>query len=108
MVPFRPVRATPVPGRRRTWLPGPERRWPRTRDASLQAQPTDQREAGCPGWRSPTDHLPLKPLQPLLEDPDVWEIMVNAPDLIFARRHQGPSGYHDEVFHDDDHTSCGC
>jgi pilus assembly protein CpaF len=44
------------------------------------------------------------PLEPLLDDPDVWEIMVNAPDLIFARRHQGPSGYHDEVFHDDEHV----
>jgi pilus assembly protein CpaF len=30
--------------------------------------------------------------------------MVNAPDLIFARRHQGVSGYHEEVFHDDDHV----
>lgn len=44
------------------------------------------------------------PLQSLLDDPDVWEIMVNAPDLIFARRHQGRSGYHHEVFHDDDHV----
>ena len=30
--------------------------------------------------------------------------MVNAPDAIFVKRHQGPSGYHDEVFHDDDHV----
>jgi pilus assembly protein CpaF len=44
------------------------------------------------------------PLQPLLEDPDVWEVMVNAPDAIFVRRHHGRSGYHDEVFHDDDHV----
>jgi pilus assembly protein CpaF len=44
------------------------------------------------------------PLQPLLDDPDVWEIMVNGPDSIFVRRHDGPSGYHDEVFHDDDHV----
>ncbi|HEX4868684.1 MAG TPA: ATPase, T2SS/T4P/T4SS family [Acidimicrobiales bacterium] len=44
------------------------------------------------------------PLQPLLEDDDVWEIMVNAPDAIFARRHAGRSGYHDEVFHDDEHV----
>lgn len=43
------------------------------------------------------------PLQPLLDDPDVWEIEVNAPDSIFARRHSGSTGYHDEVFHDDDH-----
>ena len=44
------------------------------------------------------------PLGPLLEDDDVWEIMVNAPDAIFVKRHAGPSGYHHEVFHDDDHV----
>ncbi len=44
------------------------------------------------------------PLAPLLDDPDVWEIMVNAPDSIFVKRHRGPSGYHDEVFHDDEHV----
>jgi len=44
------------------------------------------------------------PLQPLIEDDDVWEIMVNSPDTIFVKRHQGPDGYHDEVFHDDDHV----
>jgi pilus assembly protein CpaF len=44
------------------------------------------------------------PLQPLLADDDVWEIMVNAPDSIFVKRHRGPSGYHDEVFHDDEHV----
>jgi pilus assembly protein CpaF len=44
------------------------------------------------------------PLEPLLADDDVWEIMVNGPDAIFVRRHRGQSGYHDEVFHDDDHV----
>ncbi|HEX2700818.1 MAG TPA: type II/IV secretion system ATPase subunit [Acidimicrobiales bacterium] len=44
------------------------------------------------------------PLEPLLEDDDVWEIMVNGPDAIFVKRHTGSSGYHDEVFHDDDHV----
>jgi pilus assembly protein CpaF len=44
------------------------------------------------------------PLTPLLADDDVWEIMLNAPDALFVRRHRGPSGYHDEVFHDDDHV----
>jgi pilus assembly protein CpaF len=44
------------------------------------------------------------PLEPLLDDDDVWEVMINAPDLIFAKRHRGDSGYHDEVFHDDDHV----
>ncbi|MBW3643038.1 MAG: Flp pilus assembly complex ATPase component TadA, partial [Actinobacteria bacterium] len=33
-----------------------------------------------------------------------WEIMVNAPDAIFVKRHLGVSGYHDEVFHDDGHV----
>lgn len=44
------------------------------------------------------------PLEPLLDDDDVWEIMINAPDQIFAKRHSGTSGYHDEVFHDDGHV----
>jgi pilus assembly protein CpaF len=45
------------------------------------------------------------PLEPLLDDPDVWEIMINGPDTIFVHRHDGRSGYHDEVFHDDDHVT---
>ncbi len=44
------------------------------------------------------------PLAPLLADDDVWEIMINAPTQIFVKRHRGPSGYHDEVFHDDAHV----
>jgi pilus assembly protein CpaF len=44
------------------------------------------------------------PLEPLLDDDDVWEIMINAPDAIFVKRHRGVTGYHDEVFHDDDHV----
>ncbi|MHB8464311.1 MAG: CpaF family protein [Acidimicrobiales bacterium] len=44
------------------------------------------------------------PLERLLADDDVWEIMINAPHLIFVRRHRGPSGYADEAFHDDDHV----
>lgn len=44
------------------------------------------------------------PLDPLLDDDDVWEIMINAPDAIFVKRHRGPSGYHDEVFHDNEHV----
>ncbi len=44
------------------------------------------------------------PLGPLLDDNDVWEVMINAPDAIFVKRHSGPSGYHDEVFHDDEHV----
>ncbi|HSH59380.1 MAG TPA: ATPase, T2SS/T4P/T4SS family, partial [Acidimicrobiales bacterium] len=30
--------------------------------------------------------------------------MVNAPHSVFVKRHHGVSGYHDEVFHDDDHV----
>ncbi|HEV2760837.1 MAG TPA: ATPase, T2SS/T4P/T4SS family [Acidimicrobiales bacterium] len=44
------------------------------------------------------------PLEALLADDDVWEIMVNAPDQIFVKRHRGTSGYHDEAFNDDDHV----
>lgn len=44
------------------------------------------------------------PLEALLADDDVWEVMINAPDEIFVKRHRGPSGYHDEVFHDDEHV----
>ena len=44
------------------------------------------------------------PLEPLLEDPDVWEIMVNGPGAIFTKRHSGAGGYHHEVFHDDEHV----
>lgn len=68
-----------------------------------------QRAVGLPdpegaaerAWR---DLVRYGPLGALLDDDDVWEIMVNAPDLIFARRHHGPSGYHGEVFHDDAHV----
>ncbi|MGB6059685.1 MAG: ATPase, T2SS/T4P/T4SS family [Microthrixaceae bacterium] len=45
------------------------------------------------------------PLTELLDDDDVWEIMVNAPDSIFVRRHSGGSRFHDEVFHDDEHVT---
>jgi pilus assembly protein CpaF len=44
------------------------------------------------------------PLGPLLDDDDVWEIMINAPDAIFVKRHTGSSGYNDEVFHDNEHV----
>ncbi len=44
------------------------------------------------------------PLAALLEDDDVWEITINAPTAVFAKRHSGSSGYHHEVFHDDAHV----
>src|SRR5207237_9550817 len=34
----------------------------------------------------------------------VVEIMINAPAAIFVKRHRGASGYHGEVFLDDDHV----
>ncbi len=44
------------------------------------------------------------PLTALLEDDDVWEVMINGPSEIFVKRHRGLGGYHDEVFEDDDHV----
>jgi len=44
------------------------------------------------------------PLTSLLDDDDVWEVMINGPDQIFVKRHSGVSGYHDEAFHDDEHV----
>ena len=44
------------------------------------------------------------PLESLLADPDVWEIMINGPASVFTKRHSGAGGYHNEVFHDDDHV----
>ena len=44
------------------------------------------------------------PLESLLNEDDVWEVMVNSPDSIFVKRHKGVSGYHSESFHDDDHV----
>jgi pilus assembly protein CpaF len=44
------------------------------------------------------------PLTPLLEDDDVWEIMINAPDQILVKRHRGSNGYHHESFHDNEHV----
>ncbi len=36
--------------------------------------------------------------------PDHTHGQTNAGDQIFAKRHSGTSGYHDEVFHDDEHV----
>jgi pilus assembly protein CpaF len=45
------------------------------------------------------------PLTELLDDPDVWEIMVNSPTKVFIKRHSRPGGFHSEVFHDDEHVA---
>ncbi|WP_419945830.1 CpaF family protein [Candidatus Poriferisodalis sp.] len=50
------------------------------------------------------DLLGYGPLEALLADTDVWEIMVNTPQEIFVKRHRGPSGRHHEVFHDGEHV----
>jgi pilus assembly protein CpaF len=52
-------------------------------------------------WRNLAEYGPLTHL---LADPGVWEIEINAPGEIFVKRHAGTSGYHDEVFLDDDHV----
>jgi len=52
-------------------------------------------------WRNLVQYGPLTDL---LDDPDVWEIEINAPTEIFVKRHRGTNGYHHETFHDDDHV----
>ena len=61
-------------------------------------------DADLVGERAMRNLTGYGPLGPLLADDDVWEVMINAPDAIFVKRHRGPSGYHDEVFHDDEHV----
>ena len=67
-------------------------------------RPVDLTEPGDVSERALRNLVGYGPLTSLLEDDDVWEIMLNAPDSIFVKRHQGPSGYHHESFHDDDHV----
>jgi len=55
--------------------------------------------------RAERNLLGYGPLAPLLDDDDVWEIMINAPDEVFVKRHRGVSGYHDDAFHDDEHVA---
>ncbi len=45
------------------------------------------------------------PLDPLLADDDIFEIMVNAPWEIFVKRHNGQNGYVSDTFHNDDHVT---
>lgn len=67
-------------------------------------RPYDLAEPAVVAERAFRNLVGYGPLEPLLDDDDVWEIMINAPDQIFVKRHHGTSGYHDEVFHDDDHV----
>ncbi|MDP9070683.1 MAG: Flp pilus assembly complex ATPase component TadA [Actinomycetota bacterium] len=77
-------------------------RW--TQDHKRGLRPFDLADPGALAERAERNLAGYGPLGPLLEDDDVWEIMVNGPDAIFVKRHRGPSGYHDEVFHDDEHV----
>jgi pilus assembly protein CpaF len=90
-----------------------ERELRRLIDAEIARWQLDHRRGARPHDLADTDLLADRafrnlagygPLGPLLSDDDVWEIMINAPDQIFVKRHRGPSGYHDEIFHDDDHV----
>ncbi len=78
------------------------RRW--NLDFKRGMRPRELYDASRIAERARRDLLGYGPLEPLLDDDDVWEIMVNAPHKIFVKRHQGPSGYHDEAFHDDEHV----
>jgi pilus assembly protein CpaF len=82
-------------------------------DAEIARWQLDHRRGARPHDLADTDLLADRafrnlagygPLGPLLADDDVWEVMINAPDQIFVKRHRGASGYHDEIFHDDDHV----
>ncbi|MDQ3575129.1 MAG: Flp pilus assembly complex ATPase component TadA [Actinomycetota bacterium] len=77
-------------------------RWSDDYKRSLRA--FDLADPGAVAERAERNLAGYGPLAPLLEDDDVWEIMINGPDAIFVKRHLGRSGYHDEVFHDDEHV----
>jgi pilus assembly protein CpaF len=77
-------------------------RW--SRDHQRGLRPYDLSEPDRVVERAYRNLAGYGPLEPLLADEDVWEVMVNAPDAIFVKRHVGRSGYHDEGFHDDDHV----
>jgi len=78
-------------------------RW--SREWAAGRRPTPVHDAPALRARALRNLVGLGPLETLLSDPDVWEVMVNAPDVIFVRRHRGRSGYHEESFHDDDHVA---
>ena len=77
-------------------------RW--TDDFRRGLRPFDLPDPGLVTERAYRNLAGYGPLEPLLADDDVWEIMINSPDAIFVKRHNGVSGYHDESFHDDEHV----
>lgn len=74
-------------------------------DHKRGVRPFDLSDPGLIVERAMRNLTGYGPLAPLLDDDDVWEVMINAPTEIFVKRHRGTSGYHDEVFHDDDHVT---
>ena len=78
------------------------RRW--SDDFHRGLRPVDVADPDAVAERAWRNLAGYGPLEPLLADDDAWEIMINAPDAIFVKRHRGVSGYHDEVFHDDAHV----
>jgi len=59
------------------------RRW--TADAKRGIRSHDLADPGGVTERAWRNLAGYGPLEPLLADPDVWEIMINAPDQAFAR-----------------------
>ena len=53
--------------------------------------------------RAEADVAGYGPLQALLEDDSVWEIMVNSPEAIFVKRHGRPTAFYGAAFHDAEH-----
>jgi pilus assembly protein CpaF len=76
-----------------------------TDDFRRGKRPFDLAGSDAVAERAFNDLARYGPLTTLLDDRDVWEIMINAPSAIFVKRHSGTSGYHDEVFHDGDHLT---
>jgi pilus assembly protein CpaF len=74
-------------------------------DVALGHRDVELRDVDAVVERATRDLVGYGPLEPLLADDDVWEIMINGPDEILVKRHEGVSGYHDETFHDDDHVA---
>ena len=89
-------RRASVPPARRAGLgdrhPGPRRPTSSTLGRRAPTGPTRRAVADLGGLaeRAVRNLVGYGPLTPLLEDDDVWEVMVNAPDRIFVKRHRRP------------------